>query len=283
MWVRFETYHAVTYFTPESRAATDALGCRGGWMGYFGMRAAPLGTASAATITSAFYGFHPRMVRRAIPDAWQIAEPARYLETRLSGVDAGLRTLLGPETLSGKEVAEAADLAVEAAELAPTAGRPMATANRAVPWPEAAHLRLWQASTVLRESRGDGHLAALIAAELAPCETLVLFGAERGLAPDYLRAARGWPEDEWSEASDRLTRRGLLNADGTATTAGIALRHWVEERTDGAAAGPWRALGTRATERLAELLTPIARRIADGNDAMARNPMALDSRAELAG
>src|SRR5690348_5456570 len=120
MWLRFEPYHDVTYFTPESRAATDALGCRGGWMGYFGMRAAPLGAASAQQVTSAFYNFHPSRVHRALPDAWAIATPEAFLATRLIGVDRALNRLLGPEVV-GPAVAEAAELAVAAAEHASTA------------------------------------------------------------------------------------------------------------------------------------------------------------------
>src|SRR5437588_9745184 len=91
MWVRYETFHDVTYFTPESRAATDALGCKGGWMGYFGMRAAPLGAATPELVTSVFYNFHPSLVRRALPDAWRIASPERFLATRLAGAGAALR------------------------------------------------------------------------------------------------------------------------------------------------------------------------------------------------
>jgi hypothetical protein len=33
MWQLFEPLHAVSYFTPEARAASDALGLRGFWMG----------------------------------------------------------------------------------------------------------------------------------------------------------------------------------------------------------------------------------------------------------
>src|SRR5437763_17169975 len=95
MWVRFEPFHDVTYFAPESRAATDALGCKGGWMGYFGMRAAPLGAVPAELVISTFYNFHPRMVQRAIPDAWQIASPEQFLATRLAGAEAALRRMLG--------------------------------------------------------------------------------------------------------------------------------------------------------------------------------------------
>ncbi|HEY0640347.1 MAG TPA: hypothetical protein VGD67_22180, partial [Pseudonocardiaceae bacterium] len=93
LWVLFETYHDVTYFTPESRAETDALGCRGGWMGYFGLRAAPLGAAGPERVTEVFHSFHPRMVARALPDAWAAAPPAEFLAARLRGVDGALRRL----------------------------------------------------------------------------------------------------------------------------------------------------------------------------------------------
>src|SRR2546421_12354026 len=115
MWVRFETYHDVTYFTPESRAATDALGCKGGWMGYFGMRAAPLGAAAPELVIATFYNFHPSRVARAIPDAWEIASPQRFLDTRLSGVDGALRRMLPADVLAGSVLAEAAGLIREAA------------------------------------------------------------------------------------------------------------------------------------------------------------------------
>jgi len=278
MWVRFEPYHDVTYFTPESRAATDELGCKGGWMGYFGMRAAPLGRVDAETVTEVFYNFHPRMVHRAIPDAWGVAAPWRYLATRLVGVDGALRRLLGDEAVGGDDVAEAAELASAAAELAPTGGRPMAAANVALPWPQRPRLALWQATTVLRESRGDGHVAALREAELGPCQALVLLAAENGLAPQYMQKARGWTPQEWRDTADTLAARGLLDADGAITAGGRQLRRIVERRTDEAAASPWTELGERRTARLAELLEPLARRIADGNEAMQLNPMALDAR-----
>ncbi|WP_460519764.1 SCO6745 family protein [Flindersiella endophytica] len=280
MWVRFETYHDVTYFTPESRAATDALGCKGGWMGYFGMRAAPLGAVSPELVTALFYNFAPSRVGRALPDAWSVASPSAYLRTRLSGADAALRRLLPADVLEGADLAEAAALLRSAASHAPTAGRALAAANAALPWPSEPHLVLWQAATLLRESRGDGHVAALVSAGLDPCETLVLFGAEHGLSEDYMRAARGWSESEWSDAQGRLTSRGLLTATGL-TEAGAALRAWAESRTDEGAALPWHAIGEQATARAATLLTPIALRIAQGNEAMAVNPMALDPVAEL--
>jgi hypothetical protein len=281
MWVRFETYHDVTYFTTESRAATDALGCKGGWMGYFGTRAAPLGAASPELVTATFYNFDPSRVARAIPDAWTIATPEAFLHTRLSGVDGALRRMLGDEVISGAHLAEAADLMRAAAEHAPIGGRPLAAANAALPWPAEPHLVLWQAATRLRESRGDGHVAALVAGGLDPCETLVLFGADTGLGADYLRAARGWSPAEWAAAQQRLVERGLLTEQAELTTEGAALRQRVEEQTDLAASRPWQQLGERRTERLAELLTPMALRIAQVNQFMEVNPMGLAPSAEL--
>lgn len=277
LWLRFETYHDVTYFTPESRAATDAVGCKGGWMGYFAMRAAPLGAASAAQVTSAFYNFHPAKVARAVPEAWTLASPSEFLRVRLSGVDGALRRMLG----SVEGLAEAASLAVEAAASAPTAGRPLGAANAAVALPDEPHLALWQATTTLRESRGDGHVAALVAADLDPCETLALFTADTGLDPAYMRQARGWSEVEWAEACVRLADRGLLAVDSSITERGRELRAEIERATDEAAARPWRALGVDGTARLAELMYPLAQVLAKDNDVMRRNPMAIDAAADL--
>ncbi len=263
LWLRFEPYHDVTYFTPESRAATDALGCKGGWMGYFGMRAAPLGAASPELVTAVFYNFAPRMVARALPDAWAVASPDAFLEARLKGADEALRRLLG--AVDTPEIAEAAALARTAALAAPLGGRPLAAANRALPWPSEPHLELWHACTILREARGDGHVAALVAHGVGPCQALALYAREHSLDPAYMRTARGWTVEEWDAVSD-------LPGDLAA----------VERATDSAALSPWEDLGTAGTSRFVELMTPLALRIASANEAMRVNPMALDPVRELA-
>ncbi|MFB9907915.1 SCO6745 family protein [Allokutzneria oryzae] len=274
LWSLFENYHVLTYFTPESRAAADALGCKGGWMGYFAQRAAPFGEASPELVISTFYNFHPGKVRRALPDAWAVAGAERFLTARLSGVDGALRRLLGEEVLAGPELAELAELGREAASAAPITGRPLAAANAALPWPEQPHLVLWHAATILRESRGDGHIATLVAAGLDPCEALVVYAADHDMSGEAMRGWRGWSEQEWQDAADRLTDRGLL-ADDELTPEGDDLRAWCEQRTDDGAAVPWVAVGEEATQRFAELLTPIARTLAAGNEAFKNNPMAL--------
>jgi hypothetical protein len=275
LWRALEPYHAVVYFAPESQAACTELGTRGYWMSYFALRSAPLGAAPPELITAVFYGFAPRLVARAVPDTWKVASPQRFLAVRLEAVDAALHRLLGPDVLRSAEVAEAAELAREAALAAPTAGRPLGAANAALPWPEPAHLVLWHAQTVLREHRGDGHVAALLTADLDPVESLVLFAADIAMDPDWMRTRRGWTEDEWTTGVGRLVGRGLLDADGALTDAGRAVRAAVEERTDTLADAPLAALGDVRAARLAELATPLVQAIVAGDAFMRDNPMGL--------
>ena len=92
------------------------------------------------------------------------------------------------------------------------------------------------------------------------CEALVLRGA-LDLRRDFLQPARGWTDEEWQEAADRLAGRGWLDAESRATDAGRAALDEAERITDALAAGPWRALGEVGTERLAALLAPLTRAV----------------------
>ena len=274
-WRALEPYHAVVYFAPESQAACTDLGTRGYWMSYFALRAAPLGAARPELIAALFYGFAPRLVARAVPDTWGVASPERFLAVRTQAVDTALHRLLGGDVLRSAEVAEAAELAREAALAAPTAGRPLGAANAALPWPDPPHLVLWHAQTVLREQRGDGHVAALLTAGLDPVESLVLFAADIAMDPGWMRTRRGWTDDEWAAGARRLVDRGLLGVDGAVTDAGRVLRTTVEERTDALADAPVAALGDVRAARLAELVEPLVRAIVAGDGFMRDNPMGL--------
>ncbi|GAB2826162.1 hypothetical protein GCM10027073_64180 [Streptomyces chlorus] len=257
MWHLLEPLHAVLYYAPEVFEEVTALGYDTGerWPSYFALRAAPLGAPGSRQVASAFYSFSPRMVAEHIPAAWDVAAPDKVLEARTRGVDRAYRALIDERTDS-PDLAEAAALARRAAEAAHTEGRPLAAANAALPWPQEPHLVLWQAATILREHRGDGHLAALLTVGLDSVEALVSFAAI-GAAPAEVFASRGWSEHEWAAARERLIARGLLDADGAATDVGHALRAEVERRTDELAAAPWHALGAEDTTRLADLLGPL--------------------------
>ncbi|WP_446212769.1 SCO6745 family protein [Micromonospora sp. IBSANI012] len=260
LWQLVEPVHALVYYAPELTEEAAALGLATDerWPGYFALRSAPLGAAGPELVTATYYSFSPRMVAEYVPAIWSVADPAKVLDARLSGVDRALRALLG-DRVNSPELAEAAALARRAAEAADLAGRPLAAANADLPWPDAPHLALWQAATVLREHRGDGHVAALLTAGLDPTEALVSFAAV-GAAPVEVFASRRWSAQEWTAARDRLAGRGLVDADGLATDAGRRLRDEVERRTDELAAAPWRALGP-AVGRLAQLLAPVTRAV----------------------
>ncbi|MCF7550341.1 hypothetical protein [Pseudonocardia sp. WMMC193] len=271
MWRALEPLHAVTYFAPEAREAAEGLGLRGFWRGYFGQRAAPLGAAPAEVVTALFYNFAPGFVARSVPQIWAVAPPERLLEARLAAVDTALRRSLD---VDAPEVAEAADLARTAALSVSTAGRALAAANAALPWPDAPHLVLWHAQTILREQRGDGHVAALVAADIDPCEALVVFAAAQDIDPERLRERRGWTAEEWAAAQDRLARRGLVGG-GRLTPAGWTLSTDVEARTDTLADRAWQALGDARSARLQALAGPLVARILAAGDFMPDNPMGM--------
>lgn len=272
-WQRLETLHAVVYFAPEKKAAYDAAGLKGGWMGYFAGRAAPLGAVSAEVVTAVFYNFHPAMVRRSIPDAWTFSSPERVLEARLEVVDGALRRLLGD--VEDRTLAGAAALCAEAAERCDLPGRPLFAANAALDAPPEPHLRLWHGATMLREHRGDGHVAALVAAGLDGCEAHLSLAGTGTVPASELQPYRGWSDDEWSAARERLAERGLLDAEGMLTREGAELRRWVEDRTDDAALGPWRSLGEATGERLLAWLEGPVRRVIEGGGVPFPNPMGL--------
>jgi hypothetical protein len=264
MWRTLEPYHGVAYFT-EKMAAFAEIGLKGS-DAYFAPRAAPLGVVPAAVVEATFFNFHPDRVRASIPAVWERTTPEAATAARWRVADEGLRADLGDDLPTRPEVAEAADLARAAADAATTelAGRPLFAAHAALDWPDEPHLVLWHAATLLREHRGDGHIAALVAADLGACEALVTYGAtgELFFNPKVLQTTRGWSDAEWADATDRLRDRGWLEADGTLTETGRAARQHVEDVTDEVAARPWRAIGEDRADRLRALVRPLSRALA---------------------
>jgi hypothetical protein len=273
LWATAEPVHALAYFAPEARAATEAAGLRGFWRGYFAGRAAPLGAVGAGVVTAAFYNFAPAMVARAIPEVWSIVAPAQAWAARLAGVEASLAAALPGDDGTRDAIAEAAELAVAAAAAAPIDGRVLGAAHAAMPWPEAPALALWQAVTVLRELRGDGHNAALLAAGVDGCAAHVLVAATGATARDVTQPNRGWSDADWDRAREALADRGLVDADGVATEAGRSLRATVEDATDRSALAPWAALGATRTERLRAVLAPLSARLVDRGVVTLPNPI----------
>ncbi|WP_344962870.1 SCO6745 family protein [Streptomyces thioluteus] len=255
VWRAAEPVHAVTYFAPEGRAVFEEAGLRGWWRGYFAGRSAPFGPVGPELVTAAFFGFAPGTVARALPSVWEIVSPGRALELRRAGARAALRRLLaGLEA----ETARAAELLGRHLEGLDCAGRALGAANAALGLPVDPLDRLWHAATLLREHRGDGHVAALVTAGLDGCESLVLRSGI-DVPREALQPFRGWTDEEWRAAAGRLAARGLLDADGRATEEGRRLSAEVEAATDLAAARPWQGPAPEAVDELLAALAPVSR------------------------
>ncbi|MCV7349906.1 SCO6745 family protein [Mycobacterium parmense] len=269
---RYEPVHGVTYFAPEARAALDGLGYRGFWMGYFAARSAPLGAVPREVVAATFYNFAPERVAKALPAAWEIAGPDAALRARRDSAVAALRRY-GLE--ADENVRVAADLAGKAARGAPLEGRPLFAANLALPWPDDPLAALWHATTLLREHRGDGHVAVLTAAGISGRESNVLHAAAGGVPRDYIARTRDYDEAAWRRQEQRLADRGLLDDHGSLTAAGRELKDSIESTTDAVALSALDALSDDEVETLFRALTPITRAVVAGGDVPAQTPMTL--------
>jgi hypothetical protein len=274
LWQVIEPYHALTYFAPEAQQAFEHAGLRGFWRGYFASRAAPLGPVDAAPVTAIFFGFHPAFVARALPSVWSMASPDAALDARLAGIDHAVHRIFGGD-LESTRFADAAELASRAVEGCSGAGRPLFAANADLPWPRDPHLALWHAATLLREHRGDGHVAALCSAGLDPCEAQVTQVAASGASPDTIKPYRGWGDDDWAAATEHLRSRGWLETGGRLSAEGRAARQEIEDVTDRLAADPMEHLGPERVQLLLELVAPITTRLTETGAIPYPNPVGV--------
>ena len=247
---RLEPVHAVTYFAPEARAALDGLGFRGFWMGYFAARSAPFGVVPTEVVTAAFYNFAPQRVAKALPAAWEFASPADALRAREESAVAALRRYgVGDDD----DVRTAADLAAKVARNAALDGRPLFAANLALDWPDEPVAKLWHAVTLLREQRGDGHVAVLAALGVSGRECNVLHAAAGRVPKEFIMRSRDYDDEQWRLYRDRLIRRGLLDENDELTSAGRELKQRIEDTTDVLAlGGARRARRRRGRDTLSE-------------------------------
>lgn len=249
-------FHSAHYFSPDLGRELAAVGVADPQAAYFAVRAAAMGEVGAGVVTATFFNFRHELVAEHVPAVWKSAAPSVVLAARERTADATLRRLLGEELIASAEVAEAAELALRATEACTRTARPLYAAHADLPVPERPHLALWHATTLLREHRGDGHLAVLLDAGLDPVEALASHTATgKGMSPKWVVGTRGWTRDEWDAASARLRERGLLGPQGELTEAGVALRREIEDATDRLDLAPYEHLGAAGVERLTELMT----------------------------
>jgi len=253
-WGDLEVLHVTGYFAPEVRQAYADLGLDPA-LAYFAGRAAALGAASPGVVLATFYVFAPRLVEAALPSAWEVATPEQLVDARRTGMTATLHGVLG-----NPDVGEALEIARAVCDGLSPQGRPLYAAHAGLPWPQDDLLALWHAATLVREHRGDGHLAVLQVAGIDPVEATVLGGLWSS-STSFLRKTRGWTEEEYAAARGRLHDRGWLDADGALTDEGRTRRQQVEDDTDRLALAGWEHVGAAATARLHELVAPLRRQV----------------------
>jgi hypothetical protein len=265
-WVTARRFHALLepiaasiYFSPEASSDFRALGLDE-TQAYVCSRSAAMGRVAADVVVAAFYSFDADMIRTSL--RWDISEPARVLETRMRAARDVMRRLLAREDGSMPElydVVTALRLAVDACR---PEGRPLAAAHAALPWPDDSPTALWHAATVLREFRGDGHIAVLQSHGIDAPQALALDAAWSGRPAAYYEYRRlTAPERERALAV--LRGRGFLDADGALTDGGAKFREMLEVDTDRLASPPFAALSEERCERTIEALVPLVAQIGE--------------------
>jgi hypothetical protein len=268
---RYVPLWLTTVFAPDVSAAFDELGVDQSAR-YFATRVAPLGPVDAPVVVATFYNFSPAAIAGVVPEVWQRFSPRQLLDAQLTGVQQKLDRALA--SIDGGVVSEATALLRRAAEAAcdRPEGRPLFAGYASLPWPDDPRLQLWHAHYLLREFRGDGHIAVLAADGLSGIEALQLHIAYSPAVGPVFRATRRWTDEQWETSLDGLRGRGWLTSDAelTLTPSGQAYRQEIEDRTDACNVPSYAAVGNDGCERLLDLGATIgAALVADGGSAFA--------------
>ncbi|KAB2810827.1 MarR family transcriptional regulator [Pimelobacter simplex] len=251
----------VNFFADEPNEAMAELGFRNYWDGYFAGRSAPLGMVPAEVVHAAFYNFAEGEAARHVPKVWRTTTPEAAHAARERGCVAGLRRILG-DLVATPGLARAAELLAQAAVSAPTEGRVMYAGLRSLPVPDEPVARLWHAANLVREHRGDGHIAALVSERVGGLEAHVLSALDLGIhPPESFGRIHHLPPALLAEVMGGLRERGLVDAEGHFTPAGRAVKDRVEALTDVLAAAPYEGLAPAELDELVTLLEPIAARL----------------------
>jgi hypothetical protein len=233
------------------------LGFTNFWDTYFAGRAAPLGVVPAEVVDALFYNFAPGEVARHIPKVWRTTTPGAAIAARHRGCAAALRRILG-DRVESPAFARAADLLVKAATSAPLEGRPMYAGLRAIPIPDDVVTRVFHASSLLREHRGDGHIAALMSERVGGLEAHVLLALDMDVPAEKFGRIHHLPAAQLRAVIEGMRDRGLIGDDGWLTEAGRAVKQRVEALTDELAAKPYENLEPDELDELMTILEPFA-------------------------
>ena len=271
VWDVLEPIAANVYFAPEVHGALEGLGFGGGTPGgpngvhypdglaYFVSRGAPLGERAPGEVIAAAFGVFKRdMVVGLVDAGWAVAGRDAILEARQTGAVASLRRMLGePE-----ELGWVTDVLRRMIDAGPFEGRHLSSGLLSLGIPDDDPIAaFWRAADIVREHRGDSHIAAWASADLDACEVGLLTDPWRGQPLKAWVRSRGWTDEELAAACDRLRGRGLLAGDDL-TDAGFELREGIETATDRQERRMVDAIGDDA-DRFFDLLDRWAQSIVD--------------------
>jgi hypothetical protein len=265
MFELVEPIGVIPYSADEPNQAMFALGFTDYWDTYFAGRAAPLGLVPAEVVDALFYNFAPGEVARHIPKVWSTTTPEAAIAARRRGCVQALRTILGDD-VGSPTFARAAELLLVAATSAPVEGRPMYAALRALPVPDEVVARLFHAASLLREHRGDGHIAALMVEGVGGLEAHVLLALDMGMPAHQFGRVHHLPAAQLVAVIEAMRDRGLIGDDGWLSEAGRAVKQRVEAVTDDLAARPYEGLEPSELTELVAALEPIAARLLAAQD-----------------
>jgi hypothetical protein len=258
MFELVEPIGALPYATEDPNETMFALGFTDFWDTYFAGRAAPLGRDVPAEVVDAlFFNFAPGEVARHIPKVWATTTPDAAIAARRKGCANALRRILG-NRVDSTDFARATELLLHAATSAPIAGRPMYAALRALAIPDDVVERCFHAASLLREHRGDGHIAALVVDGIGGLEAHALHALASDTPAEQFGRIHHLPEAQLAAITGGLRARGLIGDDGWLTDEGRAVNQRVEARTDDLAATPYEALTPTEVAELMALLEPLA-------------------------
>ena len=258
MFELVEPIGVIPYSADEPNETMFALGFTNYWDTYFAGRAAPLGLAAAEVVDALVYNFAPGEVARHIPKVWRTTTPEAAIAARQAGCVKALRRILGDDHVDSPAFARAADLLLEAAVSAPTEGRPMYAALRPIPLPEDVVTRLFHAASMLREHRGDGHIAALLTEGIGRLEAHVLLALDMDMPAEKFGRIHHLPAAQLAAVIDGMRDRGLIGDDGWLSKPGRAVKQRVEALTDDLAARPYQSLEPDELDELMATLEPLA-------------------------
>src|SRR5215207_9625703 len=257
MFELVEPIGVIPYSADEPNEAMFALGFTSYWDTYFAGRAAPLGLATAEVVDALFYNFAPGEVARHIPKVWRTTTPEAAIAARQAGCVKALRRILGDQ-VDAPAFARAAEVLLRAATSAPYEGRPMYAALRTMPIPEDVVGRLFHAASLLREHRGDGHIAALMTERVGGLEAHVLFALDVGMPAERFGRIQHLPAAQLAAVTDGMRDRDLIGDDGWLSQQGRAVKQRVEALTDSLAAKPYESLEPEELDELVASLEPLA-------------------------